>query len=102
MTHDHQRRGDAPAPPSVSLFAVLRPDGTYFAGFDPARGAAATATDPLRAKLYTNRWDISLRPDERLVEIIVELTPATTLVTPPFRPRRRDDVRVPAPVATPA
>lgn len=74
-----------------SLYAVLNEEtGTYFAGFNPAEGKAATVDSPLAAKLFANKHEIKLRPTEKLVEIEIDLTPANTRVSDPFRPRRRD------------
>jgi hypothetical protein len=76
---------------SVALYAVLNEDGTYFAGFDPLKGEAVKVVDPLRAKLFTNKFKASLRPGEQLVELLVTLSLDNTHVSKPFRPKRRTD-----------
>ena len=74
-----------------SFYAVLNTDsGEYFAGFNPEENRAESVTDPLDAKLFSNKHDIKLRPNEQLVEIEVDLTPANTRVSDPCRPRRRE------------
>jgi hypothetical protein len=87
----HKRIGDCSRERCVPLYAVKKPDGTYFAGFDNQAGVPKFVSTPLNAKLYTNKFDVPLRPDEELVEICVELTSENTHISAPFRPKRRTD-----------
>lgn len=72
-----------------SFYAARKPDGTYFAGFDTTEQKSRFVTDPLEAKLYTNKFEIPLRPEETMVEVLVELTTTNTRVSDPFRPKMR-------------
>lgn len=76
---------------NVSLYAIVRVDGKYFGGFDPVLGRAKIVDEVLEAKLFTNKFDINLRPDEEMVEVIVTLSAANVQVTSPFKPRRKSD-----------
>jgi len=74
-----------------SFYAVLNQDtGEYFAGFNPDAGKAETSTSPLGAKLFSNKHDVKLRPNENLVELTIKVSNENTLVSEPFRPRRRE------------
>jgi hypothetical protein len=74
-----------------SFYAVLNDDtGEYFAGFDPEAGKSNMVPNPLGAKLFTNKNQVKLRPNERLVEIEADLSASNTSVSEPFRPRRRE------------
>ena len=75
--------------PSIGMFAVLRDDGLYMAGYDPALRGPTFTENIFAAKLHTNKYDIRLRPDERLVEVRIALTPETITLSHPFRPKRR-------------
>lgn len=86
-----KRIGDCAKERCVSLYAVKKSDGAYFGGFDTAAGVPRIVTDPLHAKLYTNKFDAPLRPDEELVEICVQLTSDNVHISAPFRPKRRTD-----------
>lgn len=80
---------------NITLYAVVREsDNKYFGGFDATVGAPIIVDDVLKAKLFTNKFDISLRPDEKMVEINVSLTRDAISVSAPFRPKRRSDRRV--------
>lgn len=80
---------------TISLYAAVREteEGQvkYFGGFDPLSSTPILVEDVTRAKLFTNKFDINLRPDEKMVEVIVTLTADNTKVTAPFKPRRRTD-----------
>lgn len=74
-----------------SFYAVLNDDtGEYFAGFDPENNKSNMVASPLGAKLFTNKNQVKLRPNERLVEIEAQLSAVNTVVSEPFRPRRRE------------
>jgi hypothetical protein len=76
----------------ISLYAIVRDaDRKYFAGFDPEQKTPILVDDVLHAKLFTNKFDIRLRPDEKMVEVVVIINEQNTQVTPPFRPRRKSD-----------
>ena len=76
---------------TVKLYAVQVDETHYFAGFNPEQGAASLVDDPLKAKLFSNKYEIKLRPNEKLVELGVQLTLQNTSVSAPFRPKRRLD-----------
>lgn len=74
-----------------SFYAVLNQDtGEYFAGFNPEAGKAETSKSPLGAKLFSNKHDVKLRPNEALVEITAQLNDTNSSVSESFRPRRRE------------
>lgn len=74
---------------TVSLYVVKSSNGSYFAGFDSTKGQANFVTDPREAKKFTNKYDIKLRPEETLVEIVVDLSKSELKISEPFRPHRR-------------
>jgi hypothetical protein len=77
---------------TISLYAIVRDsDGRFFGGFDPEKQGPIIVDDVLNAKLFTNKFDINLRPDEKMVEVVVTLSAENTQVTAPFKPRRRTD-----------
>lgn len=73
----------------VSLYVVKATDGSYFAGFDSAKGQSFFTADPKAAKKFTNKYDIKLRPEETLVELKIDLAKANVETSEPFRPHRR-------------
>lgn len=76
----------------ISLYAIVRDaDNKFFGGFDPDKGEAILVDDAINAKLFSNKFDINLRPEERMVEVKVQMTSENTTVTAPFKPRRRID-----------
>jgi hypothetical protein len=74
---------------TVSLYVVKGVSGNYFAGFDTAKGQANFVEDPRKAKTFTNKYDIKLRPEEQLVEMAIDLDEAQIKFSEPFRPQRR-------------
>jgi hypothetical protein len=74
---------------TVSLYVVKGADGNYFAGFDASKGKANFVDDPRKAKTFTNKYDIKLRPNENLVEMSIDLMVADLKISEPFRPQRR-------------
>ncbi len=77
---------------TISLYAIMRDsDNKFFGGFDPAKGEAIIVDDVIQAKLFSNKFDVNLRPDEKMVEVVITLTPENTKVTQAFKPRRRVD-----------
>lgn len=77
------------SPTQHSFYVVVNDDGKYFAGFNPTMKTAQHVTSPLAAKLFTNKYEVKLRPNERLVEIKVDFSSIDTEISAPFRPRRR-------------
>jgi hypothetical protein len=73
----------------VSLYVVKTPNGDYFAGFDTEKGKANFETDPRKAKMFSNKYNIKLRPQEMLVELVIDLMKSDVKVSEPFRPARR-------------
>lgn len=87
---------------TISLYAIMRDaDNKFFGGFDPSKGEAILVDSAIQAKLFSNKFDINLRPDEKMVEVLVSLTPSNTTVTTPFKPRRRADRLDGVPTITP-
>lgn len=74
--------------PTVSLYVVKGPMG-YFAGYDAIKGVANFVEEATEGKMFTNKFDIKLRPEEMLVELTVQLLPSNIIVSEPFRPQRR-------------
>lgn len=74
---------------AVSLYVVKNGNGSYFAGFDADKGRANFVTDPRGAKKFTNKYDVKLRPEEMLVELVVDLSKSDVKISEPFRPFRR-------------
>jgi len=72
-----------------SFYVVESAKDQYFAGFNPEKGKADFVSNPLEAKLFSNKHEIKLRPTEQIVELIVSLTPTNTVVSDPFRPKYR-------------
>lgn len=75
--------------PTISLYAVKNSTGVYFAGYDAGKGKANFVEDAKYAKLFSNKYDIKLRPDENLVELTIDLARSSVLISEPFRPHRR-------------
>jgi hypothetical protein len=71
------------------FYAVVSPNGQFFAGFDPKEGKPSFTDEPLDAKLFTNKYEIKLRPQETLVEFTVGLSKENTSLSVPFRPKKR-------------
>lgn len=84
MTMDNMK-----SPTQHSFYAVVNDDGKYFAGFNPTLKAAQHVASPLAAKLFTNKYEVKLRPNERLVEIKIDFATTDAEISTPFRPRRR-------------
>lgn len=79
---------------TTSLYAVLNTTKQlYYAGFNTEKQVAEFSDCPATAKLFTNKYDIKLRPDELLVEIQVDLSAVPIVVSKPFRPARRKPVQ---------
>lgn len=79
----------------VSLYVVKGANGSYFAGYDASKKQANFVTDPLAAKKFTNKYDIKIRPEETVVELKVDLTHSSVVVSEPFRPHRRKEKHAP-------
>jgi len=73
----------------VSLYVVRTSEGKFFGGFDPTKGRANFVEDARLGKKFTNKYDIKLRPDESLVELIIDLSQVSVKVSDPFRPHHR-------------
>lgn len=75
---------------TISLFAILKESSQkYFGGFDPQNKQPILVDDPLKAKHYTNKFDINLRPDEKMVELIIAVSAENMTVSAPFKPKKR-------------
>ena len=74
---------------TISLYVVKSAQGGYFAGFDTDKGRANFVDDPKNGKLFSNKYDIKLRPDENLVELTIDLSKSDVKISEPFRPHRR-------------
>lgn len=78
-----------------SFYAVKGADGKFFAGFNAQEGKPSHVDGPLRAKWFSNRFEIPLRPTETLVEIKVDPEAGVVSVSEPFRPRKRTKPQAP-------
>lgn len=77
---------------SISLYAIVRDqDGRFFGGFNPEKGEPVIVDDIFSAKLFSNKFDIRIRPDEKIVEVTIDLTPQNVTISAPFRPRMKTD-----------
>lgn len=74
---------------SHNFYAIQTADGKFFAGFNPELGKADFVDNPLDAKLFNNKYEIKLRPQERLVEYSIELSKDNVTLSEPFRPKKR-------------
>ena len=74
---------------SQSFYAVLTADGKYFGGFNTEKQKPDFVDTPFEAKLFTNKYDIKLRPTEMIVELKAQMDPTNTEISEPFRPRRQ-------------
>lgn len=70
------------------LYAVKTANDMYFAGFNAEKGVAIFTADPFKAKLFSNKNDIRLRPQETIVPLTVTINSSTTQIGTPFRPSR--------------
>jgi hypothetical protein len=84
-----ERSLDARQSAVVSLYVVRAASGEYFAGFDTVQKKANFVKDPIYGKLFSNKYDIKLRPDEMVVELTIDLARVHVSVSEPFRPHRR-------------
>lgn len=73
----------------VSLYVVKNSTGAYFGGYDAVKKQATMVDDPLKAKKFSNKHDIKLRPDETVVELSFDLAKTAVGISEPFRPQRR-------------
>lgn len=71
------------------LYAVKTEDGRFLKGFNPAIQARVLVEDVLEAKMFTNKYEVKLRPNESIVELTVTLSPSNTVASEAFRPRLR-------------
>lgn len=72
-----------------SFYAVMNDTSKFFAGYNPAVGSADFVDNIFDSKLFTNKYEIKLRPTERLVEVTIQLGKSNTVISEPFRPRFR-------------
>ena len=72
-----------------SFYAVKGADGKFFAGFNAQENCPSHVEDAKRAKWFSNRFEIPLRPQETLVEIKVSPDSGVVSISEPFRPRKR-------------
>jgi hypothetical protein len=73
----------------VSLYVVKTAENSFFAGFNREKGEASYVADPRGAKMFTNKFDIKLRPNESVVELVVDLNSAKISESEPFRPSQK-------------
>jgi hypothetical protein len=71
------------------FYAVKTRSGKYFAGFNTETNSPNLVDDIKSAKLFSNKFDIKLRPGEYIVDIGVVLTDSNISVSKPFRPRKK-------------
>lgn len=71
------------------FYAVKTADDKYFAGFNPETNSPNIVEDVKSAKMFSNKFDIKLRPNESIVDITITLTDTNVSVSKPFRPRRK-------------
>ena len=75
---------------TISLFAIFKESmQLFYGGFDPRNNKAILVENPLSAKLYTNKFDINLRPDEKMVEVQINVQPSDIVVSQPFKPKKK-------------
>jgi hypothetical protein len=74
-----------------SVYAIRDEHGTFFAGFNATLGKADVSAVATKAKWFTNRYDIKLRPGETLVELKIDPEAGVVSISEPFRPRKRTD-----------
>ena len=79
-----------------NFYAIQTSDGKFFAGFNTDEGKADFVENPLDAKLFSNKYEIKLRPQERLVEFSIDLSKENIKLSEPFRPKKRQPVKVAA------
>lgn len=75
--------------PTISVFAIRREDGKFFGGFDREKESPIIVDSVFSSKLFTNKHEVSLRPDEALVEVCIKMTEENTTVSTPFRLKRK-------------
>lgn len=71
------------------FYAVKTADDKFFAGFNTESNSPNIVSDVKSAKLFSNKFDIKLRPNESIVDVTITLTDANISVSKPFRPRRK-------------
>lgn len=74
---------------TVSLYVVKTGEDSFFAGYNPEKGEGTYVADPRLAKMFTNKFDIKLRPSESVVELTVDLSTAKITESEPFRPSQK-------------
>jgi len=77
---------------TIVLYAVDIGNGQYFGGFDAQNNETRKVTNVLTAKLFSNKFDIKLRPNEQIVEVRISVPPQNLSLSDPFRPPRRREV----------
>lgn len=75
--------------PTISVFAIRKDTGVYFGGFDRESETPIFTDSIFKAKLFVNKHNVSLRPDEALVEVTIEMNESNTSVSAPFRLKRK-------------
>lgn len=71
------------------FYVVIGHDDKYFAKFNVEDNKAEWTDNPLMAKMFSNKYEIKLRPQERLVEIEVQMSSSNTSLSEPFRLKKR-------------
>lgn len=71
------------------FYAVKTSDDKFFAGFNVESNSPNIVSDIKSAKLFSNKFDIKLRPNESIVDVTITLTDSNISISKPFRPRRK-------------
>lgn len=71
------------------FYAVKTPSEKYFGGFNTETNTPNLVNDVKLAKLFSNKFDIKLRPGEQIVDITITLRDSNISISKPFRPRRK-------------
>ena len=72
-----------------SFYIVMNEDELYFKGYNTELGKAEFVENPYAAKMFMGKPDIKLRPNESIVEVVVNISDLNASLSAPFRPRRR-------------
>lgn len=71
------------------FYAVKTASEKFFAGFNTQTNTPNLVDDVKSAKLFSNKFDIKLRPGEYIVDVTIKLRDSNISVSKPFRPRRK-------------
>lgn len=71
------------------FYVVIGPDEKFFAKYNVEENRSEWVDNPLNAKMFSNKYEVKLRPQERLVEVEVKLSSSNTNLSEPFRLKKR-------------